>query len=100
VFLDLNRAIPCGLLLNELLSNALKHAFPNGRKGEVVISILSNDKGKYTLLVKDNGIGLSNDVDIFNTDSLGMQLVCDLTMQIDGNLKLEKTKGTSFKIVF
>lgn len=100
VFLDLNRAIPCGLLINELLSNALKHAFPNGRKGEIVISLLSNHKGKYTLLVKDNGVGLSKDMDIFNTDSLGMQLVCDLTNQIKGNLKLEKTKGTSFKIAF
>ena len=100
VFLDLNRAIPCGLLLNELLSNALKHAFPNGRKGEIVISIQSDQNGKYTLLVKDNGIGLSKDKDIFDTDSLGMQLVGDLTNQIKGSLKLEKTNGTAFKIVF
>jgi two-component sensor histidine kinase len=100
VFLDLNRAIPCGLLVNEPLTNALKHAFPNGKKGEIVISIHSNHNGKYTLLVKDNGVGLSKDVDIFNTDTLGMQLVDDLTNQIHGDLKLEKTKGTAFKIVF
>jgi PAS domain S-box-containing protein len=100
VFLDLNRAIPCGLLINELLSNALKHAFPNGRKGEVLISILTNNKSKYTLLVKDNGVGLPEDFDIFNTDSLGMQLVGDLTSQIGGKLKVLKTEGTAIQVVF
>jgi PAS domain S-box-containing protein len=99
VLLDISAAIPCGLIINELVSNSLKYAFPKGRKGEISISFAY--KGKVnTLCVKDNGIGISGEIDLENSPTLGLLLVNSLAKQLDGTLKLEKVKGTSFKISF
>ncbi|WP_321423671.1 sensor histidine kinase [uncultured Methanobacterium sp.] len=99
VMMDINTSIPLGLILNELVSNALKHAFPGDRGGEINIGF-SSSGDDYQLTVGDNGVGLPADLDYKNTDSLGMQLVNNLTSQIDGNLELDSTNGTKFSIVF
>lgn len=100
VFLDINRAIPCGLIINELVSNSLKHAFPDGRRGEIAVKMDMDKRGKYLLLVKDTGIGFPENVDFHQTDTLGMQLVTDLVKQLNGNIKLKRDGGTEFRIVF
>jgi len=100
VFLDLNRAIPCGLIINELLSNSIKHAFPQGKKGEIHIKLHSDKKGVITLVVSDNGIGFPKDIDFRKAQSLGLQMVNDLTKQINGTIELDRKGGTAFKVVF
>jgi len=100
VLLDLNRAIPCGLIINELLSNSVKHAFPEGKKGEICINLHSDKKGMITLVVSDNGISLPDDIDFRKAQSLGLQMVNDLTRQIGGTIKLDRKGGTAFKVKF
>jgi len=108
VFLDINTAIPCGLIINELVSNSLKHAFSNaGGKcgqskacGQIRIK-MSSDKGKnYTLIVSDNGKGFPKEIDFENTNSLGLQIVNTLVEQLEGNIELNRRNGTSFRIGF
>lgn len=100
VFLDINRAIPCGLLINELISNSLKHAFPDSRKGEIIVQMYANKKGKHTLIVKDTGIGFPEGIDLCKTETLGMRLIHDLVSQIKGNIELDRKDGSTFKIIF
>jgi two-component sensor histidine kinase len=100
VFFDIDTTIPCGLIINELVSNSLKHAFPGGRKGEVSVKMHKDQKGHYTLIVSDTGIGFPGDVDFRQTDTLGMKLVSDLVKQLKGTIELKRIKGTEFKIVF
>lgn len=97
--LDINTSIPLGLIVNELVSNSLKHAFPKGKAGEINIS-LKAEKGEYILIVGDNGVGINDDIDFKNTDSLGLQLINSLTQQIDGEIELDKSQGTKFSIRF
>jgi PAS domain S-box-containing protein len=99
LMLDINTSIPLGLIVNELVTNSLKHAFLPGESGEINIKFNSQDD-KYLLEVKDNGIGFPNDIDYKNTDSLGLRLVTSLTEQIDGKIEFNNTSGTSFKIIF
>jgi PAS domain S-box-containing protein len=98
--LDLDRAIPCGLLLNELVSNALKHAFPGGRGGWVRVALHTGPNEEYTLVVGDNGVGLRPELDVFATSTLGLQLVHTLTRQLGGRLSVDRTGGTTFQITF
>ena len=98
--LDINTAIPCGLIVNELVTNALKHAFPGGRKGEVRITLRRGDDGRLTLKVADDGAGWPAGVDFRRTDTLGLQLVTMLVDQLDGTIELEPKAGTIFRIVF
>jgi two-component sensor histidine kinase len=100
VFLGVDTAIPCGLILNELVSNSLKHAFPEGREGEIRIELRSDGNDKFTLMVSDNGIGLLEDLDFRNTESLGLQLVNTLVNQLEGTIELDRRGGTTFKITF
>lgn len=100
VLLNVDTAIPCGLIVNELVSNSLKHAFPSGRKGEICIEIRSGEGGKLTLIVSDNGTGFPGDLDFRNTGSLGLRLVNILTAQLDGTIELDRSGGTAFKITF
>jgi two-component sensor histidine kinase len=100
IFLDINKAIPCGLIINELVSNSLKHAFPDNKKGEICIRLSSNKQKKTKLIVSDSGIGLPKNVDFLEPETLGLQLVSDLIKQIEGTIKLERTKGTAFHISF
>jgi len=100
VFLDINIAIPIGLVINELVSNALKHAFPNGSQGEICIELSRKMEGKYYLIVKDNGVGLPPGVDIEDPDTLGMQLVYDLVAQIGGKIDIDSCDGAAFQVTF
>jgi len=87
-------------MLNELISNTLKHAFPDGRSGQIRVELGQDDDQQVTLVVADNGIGLPPDFDILETDSLGMQLVDTLVEQLDGTLEVQSQAGTQFKITF
>lgn len=100
IYLNLDTSIPCGLIINEVVSNSLKYAFEGKKKGAITIkfSKLSNDKLK--LIISDNGIGLPDNFDIENAESLGLQLVTTLTTQIGGELVISTKKGTSFTIMF
>lgn len=99
VLLDVDMAIPCGLIINELISNSLKYAFPPGEKGEIGIDF-NTKNNKFILIVWDNGIGIPDNIDFQNTESLGLQLVCILTEQLGGTIELNKSLGTKFKITF
>ncbi len=99
VNLEIDTAISMGLIVNELVSNCFKHAFPNRMNGEVIIN-LSNDGGNCLLKVADNGVGIPEGVDFRNTDSLGLQIVQTLTIQLNGNMEHENEGGTIFTITF
>jgi len=99
-FMDLDRAIPCGLIINELFSNVLKHAFPEGRQGEVQIDLSQDRNREFTLLISDNGVGLPEGLNFKNTDSLGLQLVNALVDQLGGAIVFEGRVGTTFRITF
>jgi two-component system CheB/CheR fusion protein len=100
IVLELERAVPFGLLLNELLSNSLKHAFPGGRPGEITIEIKSIEGGQCGLQVSDNGIGLSPGFDMTSTSSLGMQLVQLLSEQLKGSVSVSGSGGATFSVTF
>ncbi|MDA8105850.1 MAG: PAS domain S-box protein [Nitrospiraceae bacterium] len=100
VILDVNKGIPCGLIINELVSNALRHAFPDGRQGIIEVRMQSDSSGGILLIVSDNGAGFPEYIDFRNTKSLGMQLVTSLVSQLDGTIELGKSEGTAFTINF
>lgn len=100
ISINMNTAIPLGLIINELISNALKHAFPNDRKGKLIISFSKNIDGKHELIVEDNGRGFKTDLDFNNPDTLGLQLMNALTSQLQGSLKFEGDKGTKVILTF
>jgi PAS domain S-box-containing protein len=99
VKLDINTSIPLGLIVNELVSNSMKHAFPDGRNGEIDIDFYLKDD-VYSLNVCDNGIGFPEDLDFRKTESLGLQLVNTLSGQIDATVELDRSQGTDFIIKF
>jgi two-component sensor histidine kinase len=99
IHLNVDTAIPCGLIVNELITNCLKHAFPGNINGDVNID-LRNIDGKYVLNVKDNGVGFPDNIDYKNTESLGLQLVTSLVNQIEGTIELNHSEGSNFKIIF
>lgn len=97
--IPIDRAIPCALILNELITNAIKHAFPDGRKGLISIKMyIENDR--YFLLVCDNGIGLPDHFNASRTSSLGLQLVYILVDQLKGKIQVRKDSGTYYMIQF
>jgi PAS domain S-box-containing protein len=96
---DVDTAVPCGLILNELLTNALKYAFPNGRPGDIHI-LLRAEAGHVTLSVHDSGVGLPADLDFQHTESLGLQIVSLLTEQLGGTITLTRESGTAFAVTF
>lgn len=100
MYLGIDTAIPCGLMISELVTNTIKYAFPNGRKGNLWISIGPEDDGHLTLLVKDDGVGFKEGFDWRESDSLGLQLVSTLTSQLHGTVDVNGVGGTSFKITF
>ncbi len=99
VNLGIDLAIPCGLILNELISNSLKYAFPGGKKGKISIDFAPVDSG-YEISISDNGVGFPKEVNYKETKSLGLQLVNTLVGQIDGTIAMENTAGTTFTIRF
>jgi two-component sensor histidine kinase len=96
--LDLNQAIPCGLILNELVSNALKYAFPSARTGEILIELHCDEQDRVTLRVADDGVGMPPGA--ARKKSLGLGIVDVLTRQLGGTLKREPAPGVSFSLVF
>ena len=99
IYLDINTSIPLGLIVNEVVTNSLKHAFPDGRAGVINVDFHKTDD-QYEFKVKDNGIGFPEDLDFEETDSLGLQMVTSLTRQIEGDIELDRNNGTEFKITF
>ncbi|MCP4400351.1 MAG: PAS domain S-box protein [bacterium] len=100
VSFDIDTAIPCGLIMNELVSNSLKYAFPGG-SGTITIDMKEKSDGVYTLTIGDDGIGMPEDLDIAASDTLGLQLVKGLVEeQLEGTLELRNTQGTIWKITF
>jgi len=101
VSIGLETAIPCGLIINELVSNSLKYAFPGNRKGEIRVALRSLDEDALVLEVGDNGIGMPEDLDFRNTASMGLQLVNILSEdQLPGKIELDRAGGTTFRIRF
>ncbi|HEX3014719.1 MAG TPA: histidine kinase dimerization/phosphoacceptor domain -containing protein, partial [Methanobacterium sp.] len=98
VMLDIDTAIPLGLILNELISNSLKHAFPN-KNGRLMVKSCLKDN-KYKLVVSDNGISIPEGLEYEKLDSLGLKLIYGLSDQIGGEVKLDTTDGTKFEITF
>jgi len=105
ICLSIDVAIPCGLIINELIANSLQHAFPqqeeDGRKGMIRVSLHLKEDDMIELIVSDNGIGIPESIDFRNSESLGLQLVTNLTTyQLKGKIELLKGRGTTFKICF
>jgi two-component sensor histidine kinase len=101
VRVDLDQAVPCGILGNELISNCLKHAFPDGAAGEVRIDLQPVDGGpQFRLQVADTGVGLPANFEERRAESLGLQLVDDLARQLRGTLDIRSEKGAIFSLVF
>jgi len=100
VALAIDEAIPCGLIINELLSNSLRHAFPEGRKGNITIRSQADDQGVVTLTFADDGVGLPPGMDFRDTKTMGLQLVNMLTKQLQGEVLFLKEEGTAFIIRF
>jgi PAS domain S-box-containing protein len=104
VYFNLDTAIPCGLIINELISNSLKYAFPENMPGQIKVNLVashsSETKRKIKLIIADNGIGFPETLDFQNTDTLGMQLVVILTKQLKGTIQMQSFSGTCFTIIF
>ena len=100
VSLHVDMAIPCALLLNELTSNTLKYAFPDDNTRKMLIRIEEEPSKKLHLLFKDNGVGLSDSIEIKHVDNFGLRLVRVLTQQLIGKLELERDAETSFSFHF
>jgi two-component sensor histidine kinase len=99
--LTIDTAIPCGLILNELITNSLQHAFPDGRKGNIRISFSRCEGGaKYEIIYEDDGVGIPTDVDFSASGSLGMLLIESLTDQLKGELNIENNDGINVRIRF
>jgi len=101
IFLNIDTAVPCGLIVNELVSNSLKHAFTHeGMRGEIRIDFHSDTDNQLTLTISDNGVGFPEDLDFRNMKSLGLRLVIMLTEQLDGIIDFDGSDGTKFEITF
>ncbi len=98
--LGVDTAIPCGLIVNELVTNALKYAFPEGSGGEIRVALFINSQDEVEIIVGDNGVGMPVDTDMEKTDSLGLSLVNALVKQLQGGVELNKEKGAEFRIAF
>lgn len=98
-YLELDKAIPCGLLINEILTNSLKHAFPEDRSGHIWVRF-RGDNGRFHLELGDDGIGIPEGLDVKQGKTLGLRLIRSLVTQLHGNLNLESSRGTKFTIDF
>ena len=100
IFIDVDQAVACGQIVSELLSNSLKHAFPDGQSGNIVVSLHRRDEGRTELTVADDGKGLAEDFDLERAESLGMRLVHALAMQLSGVIEVDVSGGTRVQITF
>ncbi|WP_424357411.1 histidine kinase dimerization/phosphoacceptor domain -containing protein [Methanocella sp. MCL-LM] len=97
---SIDTSIPLGLIINEIISNSFKHAFPDGRKGKISITIKKGENGNFRMEITDDGVGFKEDVDIKNTRTLGMNLIFALTEQINAEIKIEKENGVRYEVIF
>lgn len=100
ISLDIETALPCGLIVNELVSNCLKYAFVSGEQGTISIDFHCKNNHNFLLIVKDNGVGLPKDFDFRQLQSLGLKLVRSLIRQVNGSLKINGSDGAEFIIKF
>lgn len=100
VFLDVSQAVPLGLIVNEAVNNTVKYAFPDKVKGEVTVSFKNTERDFYELVISDNGVGLPENFNMDETESLGMNLMRGLTDQLDGTFLLENKNGLKIIITF
>ena len=104
IFIDVDFAVPCGLIINEIISNSLKYAFPNfdeeNKTGKIMIDFSTNGNDELILLIGDNGVGMPLNIEEKKGHSLGLQLVDSLINQLDGSLEINSNNGTCFKIKF
>ena len=100
LYLTLDAAVPCGLIINELVSNSLKYAFPEGREGEISIQLSEHARGIAKLVVADNGIGIRGDLDWTTTRSLGLRLVRTLAQQLGAQIEVNSDGGTQVQLTF
>ncbi|MGD2085884.1 MAG: histidine kinase dimerization/phosphoacceptor domain -containing protein [Candidatus Aminicenantes bacterium] len=98
--LGIDTAIPCGLIINELLTNAFKYAFPKNRTGKIHIHMQMIESKYYKLMVSDNGVGLPEHIDVQHPSTFGLNLVYLLTQQLEGKVEAQSEKGTRFMITF
>lgn len=98
IVLEIDTAVSCGLIVNELVSNSLKYAFPEGRSGVIEIKSLAIAEGYFSIIYTDNGIGLPLSLDVQNSKTLGLQLVSSLCEQIGGDLEITRSAGTEFRL--
>jgi PAS domain S-box-containing protein len=105
-FFDMDTAVPLGIIVNELISNSLKYAFTEDQEGEIRIQLCREENNNeiheslFSLTISDNGKGISEDIDIEDLESLGLQLVITLVDQLDGQIELKRAQGTEFRITF
>ena len=100
VSLNIETAIPCGLLINEMVANSLKYAFPNQKNGEIKIELHSNNEDQFNLTVGDNGVGIPDEIDPEKAETFGMQLIKYLTKQLKGTIELDNNNGTKYQLKF
>ena len=101
VSLEIDTAISCGMIINELISNSLKHAFPQGAKGNIGVSVLPAEGNCVEMIISDNGLGFPAELDFRKTETLGLQIVNTFVKdQLGGEIELDRTAGTKFKIKF
>jgi two-component sensor histidine kinase len=98
--LNVDTAIPCGLIVNELVSNSLKYAFPDGKQGQIHVSMRKDGNDRFTLVVGDTGVGLPKGFDYQESPSLGLKLVHTLVDQLGGTVEIDRQGGTQFRITF
>ncbi|MFC2168063.1 PAS domain S-box protein [Acidobacteriota bacterium] len=100
VYLNIHQAIPCGLIIQELVSNSLNHAFPDGKEGEIIVRMQQKKTGSTRLIIQDNGIGLPSGMDLFDTKAVGLRLVKDFVRELDGIIHSNPSHGIQFTITF
>lgn len=98
--LSMGQSVSCGLIITELVTNSLKHAFPGGKKGKISIKMNAANKKFYELILADSGVGIPESIDINNPDTLGLLLVKDSVKQLNGKISVHIKNGTTFKIIF
>lgn len=98
--LDVTKSVPLGLILNEAITNSIKYAFPEGRSGEIIITLLKRVGGHYQLSIRDNGVGLNKNTDITNNKTLGMSLMRGLSKQLSGTFKIKNAGGITITVSF
>jgi two-component sensor histidine kinase len=99
-YLGLDTAIPCGLIINELVTNSIKHAFPNDGGGRIRVEFRLRDGDHYELVVSDNGVGMPEGINIHEIDTLGLKLIDVLSQQLNGKFEISGKKGTCCTVSF